>query len=341
MQIGSARNVMKADPVHGASARARLGAGFLTGVLNPKAIMFSTAFLAQFIEPSAPQFRQFMILMATSALVVALVPGVYALLSTKLSARLQSPRAGGSCLLGGSVLMATARECALGSALPFAGRIGRSQHRPSHLAVLRVTRHRADQPRPATPAAPPHPPVGSCAPTQRNRSARPPHHRPCAGWVVRRGAILCGPARCIACAPSARQPRGHRTNGPARHRRCANGQRAAYPACRACGDRLPSQPTRQCARTPTAWAGDGRPLRGRRGCAMADRRQADVQGAERGLFSDGGRHEKGRGGARTGWACRRASRGCGGGGMWPMLGGGARTRCRAAPPSPPRQRPPE
>jgi len=116
MQIRSARNLLEAKPISAASARGNLGAGFLTGVLNPKAIMFYMAFLAQFIEPTAPQLPQFMILMVTSTLVVALVLGGYALLAARVSARLQSLKArkrmgyaGGSCLLGGSVLMAATR----------------------------------------------------------------------------------------------------------------------------------------------------------------------------------------------------------------------------------------
>lgn len=116
MQIKAARTLLETKPLAPVSARGSLGAGFLTGVLNPKAIMFYMAFLAQFIEPSAPQIPQFLILMATSTLVVALVLGGYALLAAKVSSRLQSLKArrwmgytGGSCLLGGSVFMAATR----------------------------------------------------------------------------------------------------------------------------------------------------------------------------------------------------------------------------------------
>lgn len=116
MQIKAARNLLEIKPVRTASARGSLGAGFLTGVLNPKAIMFYMAFLAQFIDPTAPQLPQFMILVATSTLVVALALGGYALLAARASARLQSLKArrrmgyaGGSCLLGGSALMAATR----------------------------------------------------------------------------------------------------------------------------------------------------------------------------------------------------------------------------------------
>lgn len=116
MQIKVARDLMETGPIDGPVAGGSWRAGFLTGVLNPKAIMFYMAFLAQFIDPGAPQLPQFLILMTTSTLVVALVLGAYALLAAKVSARLQSLKArkrmgyaGGSCLLGGSVIMAATR----------------------------------------------------------------------------------------------------------------------------------------------------------------------------------------------------------------------------------------
>lgn len=116
MQIKAARDLMEAGPIGARGKRGSWRAGFLTGVLNPKAIMFYMAFLAQFIDPGAPQLPQFLILMTTSTLVVALVLGAYALLAAKVSARLQSFKArkrmgyaGGSCLVGGSVIMAATR----------------------------------------------------------------------------------------------------------------------------------------------------------------------------------------------------------------------------------------
>lgn len=116
LQIRAARALSEAPLTRGTDVRGSLGAGFLTGVLNPKAIMFYMAFLAQFIDPSAPQGLQFLILMATSTAIVALVLGAYALLAAKARARLQSLKArrrmgyaGGSCLLGGSAVMAATR----------------------------------------------------------------------------------------------------------------------------------------------------------------------------------------------------------------------------------------
>lgn len=91
-------------------------AGFLTGALNPKAIMFYVAFLAQFINPSAPALPQFLVLMVTSCLVVFGVLMSYALLAVQVRQQFQSLRArkvmgyaGGSFLLGGSAFMAVTR----------------------------------------------------------------------------------------------------------------------------------------------------------------------------------------------------------------------------------------
>ncbi|MFN3276125.1 MAG: LysE family translocator [Paracoccus sp. (in: a-proteobacteria)] len=113
MQIRAARRLTAAGMQAPASHRGSLGAGFLTGVLNPKAIMFYMAFLAQFIDPAAPQLPQFLLLMMTSAVIVAAVLGGYAVLAVRLGASLRGLRArrrmgyaGGSCLLGGSALMA-------------------------------------------------------------------------------------------------------------------------------------------------------------------------------------------------------------------------------------------
>ncbi len=95
---------------------ASLRAGFLTGVLNPKAILFYVAFLAQFMNPAQPMAPQFLILMVTSMAVVFFVLGGYAVLAAQARRSMQSLRArkrmgyaGGSFLLGGSVLMAANR----------------------------------------------------------------------------------------------------------------------------------------------------------------------------------------------------------------------------------------
>lgn len=107
-----AEGALEIPPRDGRSFRA----GFLTGVLNPKAILFYMAFLSQFIAPEAPRLPQFLILMASSTVVVALVLGAYALMAAMIGQRLRSLRArkrmgyaSGACLLGGSGLLAVAR----------------------------------------------------------------------------------------------------------------------------------------------------------------------------------------------------------------------------------------
>lgn len=114
-QILAARRLRQVAPVC-RSAAGGLRAGFLTGVLNPKAIMFYMAFLAQFINPVAPVLPQFLILMASSTVIVGLVLGGYALLAGQAARHLRSLRArkragylGGGCLLGGSAVMAASR----------------------------------------------------------------------------------------------------------------------------------------------------------------------------------------------------------------------------------------
>lgn len=118
-QIIVARRLGEADLISTVSAAPRsvsLRAGFLTGVLNPKAILFYVAFLAQFMDPANPMIPQFLILMATSMIVVFVVLLGYALLAAQarrtmhsLRARKRMGYAGGSFILGGSAFMATSR----------------------------------------------------------------------------------------------------------------------------------------------------------------------------------------------------------------------------------------
>jgi len=105
-------NFKKTTEHYYSSARA----GFLTGVLNPKAIMFYVSFLAQFIDPNQAKLPQFLILMLTSTIVVAIVLGAYAVSASRLRKTMQGIKArkrmgylGGSLLLGGSALMASTR----------------------------------------------------------------------------------------------------------------------------------------------------------------------------------------------------------------------------------------
>lgn len=91
-------------------------AGFLTGVLNPKAIGFYLAFLPQFLTPDRPVVIQLGVLMVTATAVVGIVLGGYALAGAKLADRLRTPRArrmcgwvGGGAMWGGAGWMAATR----------------------------------------------------------------------------------------------------------------------------------------------------------------------------------------------------------------------------------------
>lgn len=118
-QIIAARRLVQSDLLDTGNAPARaasLRAGFLTGVLNPKAILLYVAFLAQFMNTAQPMTPQFLILMVTSMIVVFAVLAGYALLASQARKTMQSIKArkrmgyaGGSILLGGSALMATSR----------------------------------------------------------------------------------------------------------------------------------------------------------------------------------------------------------------------------------------
>jgi threonine/homoserine/homoserine lactone efflux protein len=93
-----------------------LRAGFLTGVLNPKIVLFYMAFLSQFIDPTGNSTVQFLILMISSLVIVSTVLCGYVLLASRVQRVLKGKKArqalgygGGSLMLGGSALMAASR----------------------------------------------------------------------------------------------------------------------------------------------------------------------------------------------------------------------------------------
>ena len=95
---------------------ASMRAGFLVGILNPKAIIFYVAFLSQFLDPESDPLIQFIILAATSTVVVGVILAGYAFLASKAQTAFKSERArkgfgytGGGFLLGGSLMMAATR----------------------------------------------------------------------------------------------------------------------------------------------------------------------------------------------------------------------------------------
>ena len=93
-----------------------LRAGFVTGLFNPKAIVFYMAFLSPFIDPAAPLAPQLLALMAVSSAIVALVLGAYAALAvwarrylSGATAKRRAGYVGGSVMLGGGLVMAVTR----------------------------------------------------------------------------------------------------------------------------------------------------------------------------------------------------------------------------------------
>lgn len=91
-------------------------AGFLTAILNPKAIIFYVAFLSQFLDPTANIYSQFVIVVVTSTVIVGVVLGGYAVLASQARKTFQSAKArrrfgytGGGFLIGGSAFMAATR----------------------------------------------------------------------------------------------------------------------------------------------------------------------------------------------------------------------------------------
>lgn len=89
----------------------------LITALNPKGIIFFTAFMPQFISPSESPTYQLSILALTFLVVGASVVTLYSLLANNVSAYLQHDRhkkliniIGGSCLLGAGVVALSAER---------------------------------------------------------------------------------------------------------------------------------------------------------------------------------------------------------------------------------------
>lgn len=117
-QIADARNAtdLEADAQQSTSSWGSFWAGSITAVLNPKAIIFYMAFLAQFIDPNGSFGLQMGILIITSTLVVAILLAGYALVAARARTSFQSRSvrrrigyAGGGMMIGGSALMAATR----------------------------------------------------------------------------------------------------------------------------------------------------------------------------------------------------------------------------------------
>lgn len=91
-------------------------AGAVTAILNPKAIVFYMAFLAQFIDPQGDMPVQLALLIVTSSVVVAVLLAGYAFAAGRAralfgsrGARRRMGYASGGFMIGGSALMAATR----------------------------------------------------------------------------------------------------------------------------------------------------------------------------------------------------------------------------------------
>ncbi len=90
--LSKTTEISMAADVKPASDFKLLTQGFLVGASNPKALLFFGALFPQFINPSAPQLPQFLVLGATFVFFEALWMTIYALSAAKAKRWLQQPR---------------------------------------------------------------------------------------------------------------------------------------------------------------------------------------------------------------------------------------------------------
>jgi len=91
--------------------------GLLVNLTNPKAIVFIGALVPSFIDTSAPQFPQYLLLAATLCLTDMLVMSIYALLALRLGSRLSDTKLlrrqnylfGGLFVVAGALLAVSSR----------------------------------------------------------------------------------------------------------------------------------------------------------------------------------------------------------------------------------------
>lgn len=75
-----------------AAANALFVEGLLVNLTNPKAIVFVAALIPQFVDPTRPQWPQFLIIGLTMCGVDTIVMSCYALLATRLGRWLHDPK---------------------------------------------------------------------------------------------------------------------------------------------------------------------------------------------------------------------------------------------------------
>jgi len=90
---------------------------YIVTALNPKGIVFFTAFVPQFVDASRPLLPQFIILEATFLTLAAANVALWAVMAGEMRARFNRPstlrlinRIGGTCLISAGVLAAAARR---------------------------------------------------------------------------------------------------------------------------------------------------------------------------------------------------------------------------------------
>ena len=84
---------MTSAPSPALSPWALFRGGFLVSITNPKLLLFAAAFLPQFIDPAAPRFAQFAILIVTFAAIETFWYAAYGLGGHKLARWLERPAA--------------------------------------------------------------------------------------------------------------------------------------------------------------------------------------------------------------------------------------------------------
>ncbi|NNG04088.1 MAG: LysE family translocator [Inquilinus sp.] len=111
------------DPLTGAKRdigrRSMFWNAYVVTALNPKSVVFFTAFVPQFIAANQPLVPQLAMLEATFLTLAAVSAALWAILAGEMRARFRSPatvrlanRIGGSVLIGAGLLTAAARRVA-------------------------------------------------------------------------------------------------------------------------------------------------------------------------------------------------------------------------------------
>ena len=104
-------------PEHGNARRSMFWSAYVVTALNPKSVVFFTAFVPQFIAADQPLLPQLAMLEATFLTLAAVSAALWAILAGEMRDRFRKPatvrltnRIGGSVLIGAGLLTAAARR---------------------------------------------------------------------------------------------------------------------------------------------------------------------------------------------------------------------------------------